>query len=70
MRNLWAVAAAGLVLAGGVGVGAEGVPAFPEKSQGKVDVVMKDKGFRVSSGQSRERVHASGRHPSRHQPPK
>jgi|SRR6478672_1930553 hypothetical protein len=52
MRNLWAVAAAGLVLAGGVGVGAEGVPAFPEKSQGKVDVVMKDKGFRVSSGQS------------------
>ena len=52
MRNLWAVAAAGLVLAGGVGVGAEGVPAFPEKSQGKVDVVMKDKGL----GLARDRV--------------
>jgi len=49
MRHLWALTAAGLIMAGAMTAGAA---AFPEKSQGKVDVVMKDKGFRVTSGES------------------
>lgn len=49
MQYLLAVATAGLVLAGGVIAGAE---TFQEKSQGKVDVVMKDKEFHVTSGES------------------
>ena len=52
MRHLWALTAAGLIMAGAMTAGAAGAAAFPEKSPGKVDVVMKDKGFRVTSGES------------------
>lgn len=49
MRYLWAFATASLIVAGATSAGAA---AFPEKSQGKVDVVMKEKGFHVTSGES------------------
>jgi hypothetical protein len=49
MRYLWAVTAAGLIVAGGMSAGAT---TFPDRSQGKVDVVMKEKGFQVTSGES------------------
>jgi hypothetical protein len=49
MRYLSTLAVAGLVVASAMTAGAA---AFPERSQGTVDVVMKDKGFRVTSGDS------------------
>lgn len=48
MRYLWGLTAAGLIVAGAMSVGAAPLPG---KSSGKVDVVMKDKGFRVTSGE-------------------
>ena len=53
MRYLWAITTVGLIVVGAGGIGAVAAT-FPEKSQGKVDVVMRDKSFQVTSGESQK----------------